>query len=136
MIYQFPSDAWAKELMEILNASAAYKEAAKKWEGDLVFVIQPGPGLSNEKYIYLDLWHGECRSARELESKSEQQSAFELVAPLATWRDVLEGRLDPIRGITTRKLKLKGNIMKVLKAPKAAVELVNCAKEIETAWPA
>ena len=34
------------------------------------------------------------------------------------------------------KLKLKGNLMKVLKAPKAAVELVNCARELDTEWPA
>jgi hypothetical protein len=35
----------------------------------------------------------------------------------------------------TGQLKLAGPLTKILKAPKAAVELVNCAKEIETKWP-
>jgi putative sterol carrier protein len=136
MALSFPSEEWVQELMQVVNGSQTYKDAAQKWEGDLVFVIQPGPGLAEEEYLYLDLWHGECRSAKRLQTAGEEQAAFEIAAPLATWRDVLEGRLDPIRGITSRKLKLKGNLMKILKAPKAAVELVNCAREIDTAWPA
>ena len=136
MSFQFPSDEWAQQLMEVVNNSQAYKDAASKWEGDLVFLIQPGPGLTEESYLYLDLWHGECRAAKQLQSAAEEKAAFEISAPLVIWRDVLEGRLDPIRGITARKLKLKGNLMKVLKAPKAAVELVNCAREVDTEWPA
>ena len=135
MSFQFPSDEWVQQLMEVVNSSQAYKEAAAKWEGDLVFLIQPGAGLAQESYLYLDLWHGDCRSAKQLQSASEEKAAFEISAPLVIWRDVLEGRLDPIRGITSRKLKLKGNLMKVLKAPKAAVELVNCARQVDTEWP-
>lgn len=136
MGYQFPSDDWVQELMKKVNVSQAYQDAAKKWEGDLCFVIQKGPGMSEDGYLYLDLWHGECRSARELQSADELTAEFEIAAPLATWRQVLEGKLDPIRGISSRQLKLKGSMMKILKSPKAAIELVNCAKEIDTIWPA
>jgi putative sterol carrier protein len=52
-----------------------------------------------------------------------------------TWRQVIEGKLDPIRAIMSRKLKLDGPMAKVLKSPKAAVELVNCAKNLDTQWP-
>ena len=34
------------------------------------------------------------------------------------------------------KLKLKGNMMKVIKAPKAAIELVACCSNIDTEYPA
>lgn len=135
MSYEFPSDAWVKALMEVANNSAAYQSAAEKWEGDLVFTIQKGPGLAEEKYLYMDLWHGECRSAKELQSANEENAEFEIAAPLVTWRKVLEGQLDPIRGISTRQLKLRGSMMKILKSPKAAVELVNCARQVETTWP-
>jgi putative sterol carrier protein len=135
MSFQFPSDAWVKELMAVANESTAYKSAAAKWEGDLVFTIQKGPGLPESKYLYLDLWHGECRAAKELKTANEEQAEFEIAAPLVTWRKVLEGQLDPIRGISTRQLKLKGSMMKILKSPKAAVELVNCARQIDTTWP-
>jgi len=31
---------------------------------------------------------------------------------------------------------LKGNLMKILKTPKAAIELVNCARQVDTRFPA
>jgi putative sterol carrier protein len=82
----------------------------------------------------MDLWHGECRSAGEM-AEGEKSPAFEIRAPLPTWRQVLDGKLDPIRGLTTRRLKLQGNLMQILKSPKAALELVNCARELDTTYP-
>ncbi len=134
MALPFPSEAWIKELMNVVNDSEAYQKAAEKWEGDIFFVVEKVPDRSGDVHLYMDLWHGECRSAGEL-GPGEKSPAFEIRAPLPTWKQVLEGRLDPIRGLTTRRLKLKGNLMQVLKSPKAAVELVNCAREVETTYP-
>lgn len=131
----FPSDAWIKALMAKLNDSEGYKSAAKNWEGDFAFVVTAGGGIDEETYLYMDLWHGECRSAKQLNSPDEKSPAFTMSAPIATWRKVLTGELDPIRGIMGRHLNLKGNMMKVLKAPKAALEMVNSAQSIETEWP-
>ena len=130
----FPSDEWIKELMAVANASAEYAKAAEQWEGDLLFVVERGPGLPEEHYLYMDLWHGECRRAGAF-GPGEKSPEFEISAPLATWQQVLEGRLDPIRGLTTRRLKLKGNLMKVMKSPRAALALVECAREIDTRYP-
>lgn len=132
MATPFPSDAWIKELMTVANNSPAYQEAAQKWEGDLCFVIQTGNGP--DKYLYMDLWHGRCRSAEELATTTAKSAEFEIAAPIATWRKVLEGKIDPIQGLVSRQLKLKGNMLKIMKAPRAALELVNCAKTINTAW--
>ncbi len=38
---QFPSDEWVKMMMEDLNKSDTYLEAAKNWEGDFYFIIDP-----------------------------------------------------------------------------------------------
>jgi putative sterol carrier protein len=38
--------------------------------------------------------------------------------------------------MVTRQLKLKGNMLKIMKAPKAATELVLCATRVPTDWPA
>ena len=59
----FPSDAWIKSMMADLNASASYKKAAEKWEGDFFFIIEPGGTLENAVTLYMDLWHGDCRDA-------------------------------------------------------------------------
>jgi putative sterol carrier protein len=130
----FPSDEWIKALMEVVNESEEYAKAAEKWEGDLNFIVEPGPGLPRAACLYMDLWHGSCRSAAAF-PPGEKKAEFEISAPLATWRQVLDGKLDPIMGLTTRRLKLKGNLMKILKTPRAAIELVNCARQVGTQFP-
>jgi putative sterol carrier protein len=133
MAILFPTDEWIKALHNELNRSKDYKEAAQKWEGDICFVIKKGAGVPGDTYLYLDLWHGMSRDAYE--SSTPIRSEFTISAPLTTWKRVIEGKLDPIRGIMSRQLKLSGPMTKILKAPKAAVELVNCATKIDTEWP-
>ena len=136
MAIQFPTDEWIKAAMIEVNNSADYQAAAKSWEGDIVFVVTAVPGMPKAVQLYMDLWHGECRKAYEIVEGSSETSEFVITAPLPVWRKVLEGKLDPIRGLVSRQLKMKGNMMKVLKAPKAAVELVNACTHVETEWPA
>ena len=135
MAIQFPTDEWVKAAMTKVNGSAAYKEAAKTWEGDITFVVTALPGEEKVVTLYMDLWHGECRDAFQVLDPASQKSEFTITAPLPVWRKVLEGKLDPIRGLVSRQLKMKGNMMKVMKAPKAAIELVNSCAQVDTSWP-
>jgi putative sterol carrier protein len=136
MAIMFATDEWAKVLQTKLNSSEAYKKAAAKWEGDFYFVVEKGGGVPEDVYMYLDLWHGEARDAYLEVDPSSKKPAFTLQAPLEIWKGVLEKKIDPIRGIMTRQLQLKGNMMKIMKAPKAATELVECAASVDTEWPA
>ena len=131
----FPTDAWIKARMDALNGSEAYREAASNWEGDFYFVVDAGPGVSDDVYLYMDLWHGSCREAFEAKDPSSKQPEFVMRAPLPTWRRVIEKKLDPIQGLMTRQLKLQGTMTKIMRAPKAATELVACCTQIETDWP-
>ena len=133
MAYQFPSDVWVKALMEELNHSQAYAEAAKNWEGDFVFVVEPGGTLASPSLLYMDLWHGKCREAFEV--TGDKPAAFRLSAPAATWKRVITKQLDPIQGIMTGQLKLKGNLAMVMKGVGAAKELVAGCTRIETEFP-
>lgn len=134
MAIPFPSDAWAKAAMEKVNTSEAYQKAAKNWEGDLVFIVTAVPDERQTVYLYMDLMHGECRDAYE--TTADKASEFTITAPLTVWRKVLEGKLDPIRGLVSRQLKLTGPMAKIMKAPRAANELVNASSQVDTEWPA
>jgi len=48
---------------------------------------------------------------------------------------VAEKKLDPIQAIVTRQLKLQGNMSKVMRAVKAAQELVTCVTQVKTEYP-
>jgi len=135
MAIQFPSDAWVKALMQELNNSAAYAEAAKTWEGDFYFVVGPGGALTKTVVLYMDLWHGKCRDAYEVADESAKTPVFRMSGPVANWKKVLTKKLDPIQGLVTGQFKLKGNMAMVMKSVKAAKELVEGGTRVETEFP-
>lgn len=135
MPVEFGSDEWVKCLKDEVNKSKAYRDAAKNWEGDFYFVIHGIDGSAQAGLLYLDLWHGQCREAYRVTGPLGKSPEFTIEAPLATWRRVLERKLDPIQGLIMRQLKLKGNLFKIMGVPRAAVELVKCCTRIPTAWP-
>ncbi|MHA1199040.1 MAG: SCP2 sterol-binding domain-containing protein [Candidatus Heimdallarchaeaceae archaeon] len=129
----FPSKEWVEDYMEVLNNSQDYKEAAEWWEGDFLFVIEPDDKLDKEHTFYLDLWHGDCRSVSYFaEGEETPKTEFEYRGTYSNWLKVIKGELDPIKGILTRKFKLVGDKGKVMRATKAAKELVNSAQKVPT----
>jgi len=134
MAYRFPSDEWIKAMAVEINNSESYRKAAAKWEGDFYFVAEP-PGVPEPVSLYLDLWHGEARAAGAVATADEKKPEFIIRAPVATWKRVIEKKLDPIQGMITGQLKLKGTMSKIMRFPKAASELVNCATLVPTDFP-
>lgn len=132
---EFATDEWAKALMEKINESEAYAQAAKTWEGDFYFIVEAGENIPGPVYIYMDLWHGKCREAFATTDPNVKDPVFRMSGPLENWRRVIEKKLDPIQGLLTRQFKLKGDMVKVMRAVKAAQELVNCTTLVPTRFP-
>ena len=133
---KFATAEWMDQLKTELNNSEGYRDAAKTWEGDFYWVVSGMPGASGDVYLYVDLWHGQCRDAFVAADPAAKKPEFVIEATYPIWRKVVDKKLDPIQGMVTRQLKLKGNMLKVMKAPKAATELVHAATLIDTEWPA
>ncbi len=132
MAIPFPSDEWIKELSRQLNNSAVYERSAKDWEGDFVFIVEPDDAYPETAYLFLALYHGKSPDAAMVASQDEREAGFVIRAPFSTWRRVIEGQLEPIQGMMTRKLRLSGNMMKIMRYPKAAQEIVACCALIPT----
>ena len=126
MSYLFPSSEWTEQFREKINSSEAYAIAAKKWEGDITLIVEGEAG------VYLDLWHGQCRSAEHLADPGSRNAEFKISASMDRWKEVLQGKLDPIKGIVSRQIKLDGNLVKIMKNVKAAQELVRCAAQVDS----
>ncbi len=131
---KFPSDEWVKALENELNTSEAYADAARNWEGDFYFVIDPDKDspIQQPVYLYMDLWHGKCRDAFLVTDKDSKQPAFVMSGTYSKWKRVVTAQLDPIQGLMTGQLKLKGNMVMVMKNVKAAQEMVKACTRIET----
>jgi len=135
MTIKFPTQDWIEALLVEINKSKTYEEAATSWEGDFYFVIEPEGKFEKRVILYVDLWHGKCRNATLINDAAERSPEFTISAPISKWRKVIEKKLDPIQGLVTRQLILKGNLMKIMKVPKAALELVNCCTLVPTVFP-
>lgn len=136
---KFGTQEWAEEYQKALNANQNYKEAAGPegfppdgWEGDFLFIVEPAGNLDHEIRMFVGLYHGECTGVRILNEGEEVDVEYEYSGPYDAWEQVLKKELDPIRGLLAGKFKLKGDMAKVLKATRAAAELVNSTTAFNT----
>lgn len=128
---EFPSDEWVALYMELLNKNERYEDAAKTWEGDFIFEVTADGEIVKEPYrFYIDLWHGKCRSAKMV--GPDDTAEFTYSGPYKNWRALFDGKIDPIKGIMARKFKLDGDMGKVMRYTKAALELVATTRQIPT----
>lgn len=136
MPLKFPSVEWVSELMHQINSDEEYARAASTWEGDLNFVIESVPGAERPIVIYLDLWHGKCRSGDCTEEASARPAAYQINAPLTNWKRVISKQVGPIPALVSGQLKVHGNLAYILRHVRAAQQLVECATRVDTEFPA
>jgi sphinganine-1-phosphate aldolase len=129
---RFATAEWMTEFCDRLNASEAFRAAGAGWVGDFIYVVEPDAEWPRTSYLYIDLQHGFASGARPLQSLDEVKAKFTASAPLSTWRRVLEGRLDPLQGIFSNKIRLVGSLAQIQRYPKATYETIKIASSIET----
>jgi putative sterol carrier protein len=134
MAFKFPSDEWIKALREHLNASESYKRSAKDWEGDFIFIVEADDAYPEAVYLHLQLYHGSSAGAALVDPEQLPETEYTIRSSFSTWRKVIDGKLDPIQGMMTGQLKLDGDLMTIMRYPKAAQEIVACCAQIPTDW--
>jgi putative sterol carrier protein len=133
----FASQGWFEAFRDQINASEDYRVSALDWEGDIAFriVAEPDRNVPADMWGYLDLWHGACRDARVIDAGDADEAAYTLTAPYSRWKDVVHGDLDPIKAMMQGKLRVRGDLPKIVRYVKAANELVRLTGLVETAFP-
>ncbi len=129
---KFFSEEWAQEYMKALNANKNYAAAASWWVGDFMFGFEASGNLDHEIRFYTDLWHGKCRKSYVLEPGQEQEAAYTFSGPWSNFVSLIEGKLDPLKGLVRGKFKLKGSMAKVMRAVKASKQLVATILMVDT----
>ncbi|MFX0057860.1 MAG: sterol carrier protein [Candidatus Hodarchaeota archaeon] len=145
------SQEWLEAYKDAINANENYKAAASWWEGDFIFVIEPSGNLKEELHLFVGLYKGDCTGVKKLAPDEEFEvlppgspprplgegdkvgAEFVASGPYDNWLKVLTKELDFIQGLMAGKFKLVGNMAKVMRATKAAQELVNATTVIEGA---
>jgi putative sterol carrier protein len=135
MAYPFPSEEWLQALVEVLNSDERYAEVAKNWEGDMTVVIEAEDGGERPDLpvaVYVDLWHGKCRSARFIDMEKEElpDVAFTLRARIDHIQKLFTGQLDPIQAMMTRRLRVEGNMAYMLRNVPTVLDFVRCCQMV------
>lgn len=132
----FPSAEWLDAYKDAINASETYREVAADWEGDITYVVEPDPdhGLTDEVWGWVDLHRGTCRDARVVTPEEGERARYVIRAPYSTWKQVLQGRLEPIKGMTQGKLRLRGDLPEISRQREAAQVLVKIASTVQTTF--
>lgn len=126
----FPSLEWLQELEKKLNSDEKYAQIAKNWEGDMLCQLDADDRLDKQMLLYIDLWHGKCRAVAMWDEIGEKKPAFILKASYTNFLRVLQGDLDPMQAMLTRKLGVKGNMAVMMRNVPTVLDFVRCASEI------
>jgi len=139
-MHRFPSVEWTEAFKNALNHSKAYREAGKPWVfGAVAMVVKGDPcrGIAHDVGMIVDVHEGTCRSAKFIERVRDLADAnFVIAASYPRWKDVIEGKLDPIKGMMQGKLKLtKGELSVLVRFVESSRQLVASAREVPTEFP-
>lgn len=135
MAYRFPSTQWIEQFKNEINASEEYRQSAANWEaGPVCFVINADQriGLPEKYYLWLDLYRGECRDARSVTAQEAEKASFLISADYDRWKEILSGGLDGVQALMTGKIKIRGDLMTLMRFTKAANDLIACAARVPT----
>lgn len=135
--YIYFTPEWTAMYEKTIQEDAQYKEAAKTWEGSVVLHVEPAPeyGLDVDLYVFMDLWHGDCRSIRLVPPEAGEAGDFVITGSLERWTQVAKKELDSIKGMMQGKLKLKGDLPTIVRSVRAAQRLVDLSAEVGGTFP-
>jgi putative sterol carrier protein len=122
MAVLYPSQEWCEEWQKAINDSEAVATTGKDWgvgwNGNWLFEVQPGAGLENTHYIYLEAAAGKCTDAKSVEDPTTVDPGFYVIGNYADFKPVVKGENDFIEGVVKGVFKLKGDMAKVMRNAK------------------
>lgn len=135
--YIYFTPEWVALFEKMIQEDAEYREAAKDWEGTVVLHVEAAPdyGLDVDLYIFMDLWHGDCRSVRIVPPDTGEAGDFVITGSLERWTQVGKKELDSTKGMMQGKLKLKGDLPTIVRAVRASQRLTDLSAEVGGKYP-
>jgi putative sterol carrier protein len=134
-IYFIPE--WAILYERAIKQDAQYKELAKDWEGTVCLHVEAKPeyGMDNDFYLLMDLWHGDCRSARVVPPEAGKAADYVITGSMDCWVQVGRRQLDTVKGMMQGKFRLKGNLPTIVRYVRASTRLTDISADVGGRFP-
>ncbi|MFB6266367.1 MAG: SCP2 sterol-binding domain-containing protein [Halodesulfurarchaeum sp.] len=139
MAISFPTEAeeWVQAYRDQLNQSEEYAEEGAEWgvdfDGSFLFEIQPDDTYDGDPVrLYLDLEDGTCLDASVVDEEGAVEPGFALRASYSAWKDLIQGKLNPIEAILSGPFDLEGDRVKVMQWSGAGIVMTELAASVDT----
>lgn len=127
---KFGSAEYMNEVMKRTNADAEYERLSKEETGSFTMILGAESekgipasiivGYREEKGKILEVWQG------------ERQTDFVLSGPYGVWVDILIGKLGATKAFVMRKLKVRGDFLRIVKGSDATNRWIEVLRTIPT----
>ncbi len=138
MAFLFPSPEWCADCMKKLNESEAVATTGKNWgidfNGNWVFEAQPGAGLEQPAFLYMEMKGGKCSDCRIIGDPSEVEAGFYGYGSYADFKAVVKGEKDFIGAAMKGDFKVKGDMSRVVKNAKYVAALARVLASIDSEY--
>ncbi|MHA2602044.1 MAG: SCP2 sterol-binding domain-containing protein [Candidatus Thorarchaeota archaeon SMTZ1-83] len=124
------SDEYLESFKKSLNEDEDYAKLASSVVDSYTLVLQaePDKGVDDTLVVGFEIKEGRMTDIW----LGERETSYILSAPYRVWVDILLGNIGANRAFITRKLKIKGNMPRLLKTAKATDRLVEILREMPT----
>lgn len=134
----YPSQEWCDFWKNTLNEDTAVEQAGQNWgvdfNGNLVFELQPGDGLEEKTYVYLQAKAGKCTGAEIIADPAQADYGFLVEGSYGVFKPVVKGELDFIEAVVKGQLKLKGDMSKIMRNAKFIRAVANSISSFENEY--
>ena len=112
-----------EELAALLNTDPVWAEKGRKIDHSMVFdYTEP---------FFVRFEAGKLTDVRELSSTDAESADFTLQGSPEAWRGLLEGTTTPMKALTGGQLKVKGNMVTLMKEMKAFSHVMDSLAQIK-----
>jgi putative sterol carrier protein len=127
---RFASMEYLEEVQRRTNDDEEHRRLAAGENDSYTMVLrkEPEKGISNDVTVGYRIEGGEITDIWE----GQKDADFTLAARYGIWVDILRGKLDPVKALSLRKLKVKGNFFKLLKGSDSTLRWVEILRSIPT----
>lgn len=127
---KFGSMEYLEEVKRRSNADEVYQRLARDESDSYLMVIkaEPDKGIPETLTIGYAADHGTIAEVWIGERKTD----FVLEGPYGVWVRILTGKLDPNKAMMMRKLKVKGNLLQLLRTADATIRWLQVLQTIPT----
>lgn len=133
----YPSEEYIEEAKKKLNESELYSDAASDWEKTVLFVMKADPeeGLDEDVYIWWDLYQGECREVKMLDSIDEEDSDYVFEGEFSVWKRIQKGEVSANEALLQGALDIRGDMSYLMQRMDAANGFTDVVTNIEVEFP-